>query len=67
MSQHCDVESAEFRRNVESDLIYLGTFGLDDPIRPNVWETVNMIKYGNKEGKKGLPDKDKNDVSIKQN
>jgi len=26
-------------------MIYLGTFGMHDPIRPNVKETINQIKH----------------------
>lgn len=33
-------------------MIYLGTFGLDDPIRENVRETINTIKYGDPNGEK---------------
>lgn len=50
LRQHHDEESRQFREWCEKDLIYLGTFGLHDPIRENVKDTINMIKYGNKEG-----------------
>lgn len=33
MMRQNDVESEEFRNAIEQDLIYLATFGLDDPIR----------------------------------
>jgi len=36
LSQRHDIESPEFRKKVESELIYLGTFGLEDPIRESV-------------------------------
>lgn len=38
-----DEDSLEYRNVFESDLIYLGTFGLDDPIRPGIKEDINMI------------------------
>jgi Ca2+-transporting ATPase len=27
-------------------LVYIGTFGLNDPIRDDIFETVNKIKHG---------------------
>lgn len=38
-------ESDEFRQKLESDLIYLCTFGLDDPLREGVKESIEAIKY----------------------
>lgn len=38
-----------FRREFESDLYYLGTFGLEDCIRPEIDEPINLIKYGHSE------------------
>lgn len=43
-----NLESPEFRSEIEQDLIYLCTFGLDDPIRELIDETVSCIKYGDK-------------------
>lgn len=40
------VESHDFREKLESDLVYLGTFGLRDPIRNDILSTINQIKYG---------------------
>jgi magnesium-transporting ATPase (P-type) len=40
------VESDEFRESLESDLTYMGTFGLNDPIRDDIFDTVSQIKYG---------------------
>jgi magnesium-transporting ATPase (P-type) len=46
----CSQESKEFRDELESDLIYLCTFGLEDPIRESIDETIQMIKFGNTDG-----------------
>jgi len=40
------VESNDFRELLESELVYIGTFGLKDPIRDDIFETVNKIKHG---------------------
>jgi len=40
------VESAEFREEIENDLIYLGTFGVDDPLIEDICQTVQLIRYG---------------------
>jgi len=34
------LESDDFRQHIESDLIYLCTFGLDDPLRESIHDTV---------------------------
>jgi len=39
MHQH-PLESAEFRQELESDLVYLTTFGLDDPLRDDIADSV---------------------------
>ena len=46
MTQEFDIESKEFRSELEQDLIYIGTFGLEDPLRDNVEDTINQIRYG---------------------
>ena len=46
LMQTFPVESNEFRENLESDLIYLGTFGLYDEVREGIKEQINLIKYG---------------------
>ena len=46
MEQHHDIESAEFRNEICQEMTYLCTFGLDDPIRPTVQESIQLIKYG---------------------
>jgi magnesium-transporting ATPase (P-type) len=35
-----DVESPEFRFELERDLVYLGTFALEDPLRSNIDESI---------------------------
>lgn len=39
-------EDASYRREYDSDLFYLGTFGLEDPLRPEINKPINLIKYG---------------------
>jgi len=46
LMQTFPVESNEFREQLESDLIYLGTFGLYDEVREGMKEQINLIKYG---------------------
>lgn len=41
-----DLESDDFRNELENDLIYLGTFGMDDPLRENINEAIQYIRYG---------------------
>jgi len=48
MMHSFSLESTEFRSEIESDLIYLCTFGLEDPVRDDIHEVVGFIKYGNK-------------------
>jgi|APSaa5957512535_1039671.scaffolds.fasta_scaffold28633_3 magnesium-transporting ATPase (P-type) len=49
MHEH-DIESNEFRQGIEQDLVYLCTFGIEDPLRESIHETVHVIKYGHAEG-----------------
>ena len=44
-------DSLEYRNVFESNLIYLGTFGLDDPLRDGIKEQINEMQYGNPDGK----------------
>ena len=46
LMQSHHIESEEFRQELEADLIYLATFGLDDPIREHVGESIQLIRYG---------------------
>ena len=40
------LESNEFRQALETDLIYISTFGLLDPLRDNIVDAVQLIKFG---------------------
>jgi len=44
-----DVESEEFKEDLLTDLTYLCTFGLENPLRLKVHEDVSLIKYGIKD------------------
>ena len=46
MLQQYNQETLEFREQLESGLIYLATFGLEDPIRSNIKVPIELIKYG---------------------
>lgn len=39
-------EEDEYRHEFETGLFYLGTFGLEDPVRPEIENPVSLIKYG---------------------
>lgn len=41
-----NTESEEFRMELEADLVYLGTFGLDDPLRPEIEKNIQYLKFG---------------------
>lgn len=41
-----DIESQEFKDEILFDLTYLATFGLHDPIREDVKQSIQLIKYG---------------------
>ena len=58
-----DLESDDFRNELENDLIYLVTFGMDDPLRPNIEEAIQYIRYGQLESA-GEP-ADGNQVNIR--
>jgi magnesium-transporting ATPase (P-type) len=45
-----NLENPEFRTEIENDLCYLCTFGLQDPLRTSIDETNQLIKYGNTHG-----------------
>lgn len=44
--QGYDTESDEFYEALCVNFTYLATFGLEDPLRDNVSETVQLIRYG---------------------
>jgi len=41
-----DMESYEFREAILCNMAYVGTFGLEDPIRDEVKESIKLIRYG---------------------
>ena len=49
LMQTYNPESEEFRNELESDLIYVCTFGLNDPLRLNVEDAIQSIRYGAQE------------------
>ena len=58
------VESPEFREAIENDLIYLATFGMKDPLRENMMDSIHLIRYGY-HFDKDKPQPDKDQVSIR--
>lgn len=40
------VESHQFRQEIESDLTYLCTFGMDDPVRNGLKADVRRLQFG---------------------
>ena len=44
-----DEESEQFKGKLLTNMIYLCTFGFEDIIRENVKESLNLIRFGNKE------------------
>jgi len=44
-------DSEDFRAELERDLIYLATFGLDDPLHADVVESITYIAYGHPDNK----------------
>lgn len=59
-------DSAIFREEIEKDLTYLGTFGLDDPINADVRKSVEYITYGHPDLKdKQQANGNKNSVNIR--
>lgn len=46
MMADLDPESEEFYENLTAEMTYVATFGLEDPIRPEVEQSVQRIRYG---------------------
>lgn len=44
-----DQESKEFKDALLTNMHYLCTFGMHDPLREHVTESIKLIKYGNKD------------------
>ena len=41
-----DVESADFRKELETDMVYLCTFGMLDELREDIEDSVKQLKFG---------------------
>lgn len=39
-------ETSGYREEMERDLTYVGTFGLEDPLRDKIIDNVNLIRFG---------------------
>ena len=50
LSKMRGVETNEFRRYLEEHLIYLCTFGMEDPLRNDIKQSILSIRYGNPDG-----------------
>lgn len=48
-------ESNEIRLMYEKDMIYLGTFGLQDHLRSFIDNPIHLIKYGHSDKDKDSP------------
>ena len=46
LENHEDIESPEFQREILDSMTYIGTFGLKDPVRPDIKDAIKLIKYG---------------------
>lgn len=46
LCNQCDVEDPNFRKELERELTYIGTFGLENPEIHNIKNTVDLIKWG---------------------
>ena len=57
-------ESGEFRDSLESNLTYLCTFALEDPLRVDIKDTCQMIRYGHRVEDEEVKDLDET-VKIK--
>lgn len=56
-------ESDEFRNALEENLIYLGTFGLDDPISYDVYKPIHLIRFGHNDD--SIESRDNNQVNVR--
>jgi hypothetical protein len=41
-----DVESSEFRSEIQSLMVYMACFGMHDELRPSIDTSIQLIKYG---------------------
>ena len=60
-----NVESAEFRQELETDLVYLTTIGLEDPLIHDVKKAVQLIRFGKVLEEDDEFDFDKDDVNVR--
>jgi magnesium-transporting ATPase (P-type) len=49
LKEEYNEESDQFKNKLVQNMIYLCTFGFEDVIRENVKESLNLIRFGNKE------------------
>lgn len=63
LMQQYNHESDEFRAALESGLIYLGTFGMDDRIRDHIQDPIHLIRYGYSDRESEA--KDTNQVNVR--
>ena len=54
-------ESDEFRGVIEANLVYLGTFGLNDPIRDDARESIHLIRFGHSD----ITNTENGDVNVR--
>ena len=63
MLQSFSQESEEFRNALEENLIYLGTFGLEDPISKDVHKPIHLIRFGHNDD--SIENRDNNQVNVR--
>jgi Ca2+-transporting ATPase len=63
LMKSADPESEEFRDALEEDLIYVATFGMEDPLRTNIHDSIQYIRYGQLDGDGDQPEG--NQVNIR--
>jgi len=63
-----NTDTDEFRQEIEENLIYVGTFGMNDPINEDIKEAIYLTKYGKgkgQEAEEASTDDAKNEVTIR--
>lgn len=46
MAEKIIMEDPQFLHQLEMNLTYLGTFGLEDSVRENIRDTVSLVRFG---------------------